>query len=130
MSQCLTTESVRMVPRAWRAHGGPSSRRCKATSRERQGSYWERSKRLRGGHFRRDFPPPTEGLIDGHESSGGACFTVSELILGFQEGAFGVLKAGPRRGLDRIRGQACLRLIGEASGHRQWRRFVIRPDQH
>src|SRR5207249_1208139 len=108
----------------------PSSRRCKATSRERQGSYWERSKRLRVGHFRRDFPPPTEGLIDGHESSGGACFTVSELILGFQEGAFGDLKTAPRRGLDRLRGQAGLRLIGEASGRLEWRCFVIRLDQH
>jgi hypothetical protein len=28
----------------------------------------------------------------------------------------GVLKAAPPRDLDRLRGQACLRLIGKASG--------------
>jgi hypothetical protein len=39
-----------------------------------------------------------------------------------------VLKAAPPRGLDRIRGQACLRLIGEGVGHLQRRRLVIRPD--
>jgi hypothetical protein len=56
----------------------------------RQGSYWEPSRRLRVSHFRRDFPPPTEGLLDGHEGGGGQDFAVRETILRCQPRPFRV----------------------------------------
>jgi hypothetical protein len=56
----------------------------------RQGSYWEPSRRLRVGPFRRDVPPPTESLINGHEGGGGQGFAVREKILRCQESAFGI----------------------------------------
>ena len=57
---------------------------------ERQGPYWERSRRLRVGLLRRDVPPPTEGLIDGHEGRGGQGFAVREKILRCQQSPFSV----------------------------------------
>jgi hypothetical protein len=57
---------------------------------ERQGSYWEPSRHLRVGHFRRDVPLPTQGLIDGHEGRGGQGVAVCELILRCQRSPFSV----------------------------------------
>jgi hypothetical protein len=56
----------------------------------RQGSYWEPSRRLRGGPFRRHVPPPTNGLLDGHEGGGGQGFAVRETILRCQQRPFGI----------------------------------------
>jgi hypothetical protein len=56
----------------------------------RQGSYWEPSRRLRVGPFRRDVPAPTEGLIHGHEGGGGQSFAVREKILRCQQHPFGI----------------------------------------
>ena len=49
-----------------------------------------RSRSFRVGPLRRDFPPAAEGLIHQNEGRGSHGFTVRELILGGQEGAFGV----------------------------------------
>ena len=45
---------------------------------------------MREGPLRRDVPPAAEGLIDRNEGRSGACYTVCELILSGQEGAFSV----------------------------------------
>ena len=87
---CPTIGSLDVLPRQGRTHGGPPSRWCHEAYMARQGSYWEPSRRLRVGPFRRDVPAPTEGLIDGHEGGGGQGFAVREKILRCQESAFGI----------------------------------------
>lgn len=57
---------------------------------ERQGPWWEPSRRLRVGHLGRHFPPTAEGPIHGHEGCGGQGFTVCEKILSCQQSPFSV----------------------------------------